>query len=188
MVAAVDEAHRFRSLYEQHQPDVLAYFLRRLDRDDAVDATADVFLTAWRRIGDVPSDTEARPWLFGVARNVLRNQHRTLRRMRRLRAKATTTTGESAPLPETVVVRRERDREVMATLDRLRPQDREILALRLWEEASYDEIAKLMQCSRHAAEQRYGRALRRLRSVSQQSGHGVMSRDRTDLLTEEPTE
>jgi RNA polymerase sigma-70 factor (ECF subfamily) len=188
MVAAVDEAHRFRLLYERHQPDVLAYFLRRLDRDDAVDATADVFVTAWRRIADMPADSEARLWLFGVAHNVLRNHHRSLRRRGRLRAKIATARVDPEPLPETVVVRREQDLEVISILDRLRPQDREVLKLRLWEEASFDEIATVMQCSRHAAEQRYGRALRRLRSVSQPSGHVVMGRTKPDLLTEEHTE
>jgi RNA polymerase sigma-70 factor (ECF subfamily) len=94
-------------LYGEHQPDVLAYFLRRLDRDDAVDATADVFLTAWRRIGDVPANSEARLWLFGVAHNVLRNHRRTLRRVGRLRSKLSATGADSEPLLETVVVRRE---------------------------------------------------------------------------------
>lgn len=184
----MDGTGRFRSLYGEYQPDVLAYFLRRLDRDDAVDATADVFLTAWRRIGDVPANLEARLWLFGVAHNVLRNHRRTLRRVGRLRSKLSATGADPEPLPETVVVRREQDREVIAALDRLRPQDREVLTLRLWEEASFDDIAAVMQCSRHAAEQRYGKALRRLRSVCEGSGHVVMSRLTSDLLTEEQTE
>ena len=184
-VFALDQAGRFRALYGEHQPDVLAYFLRRLPRDDAVDATADVFLTAWRRIDDVPSNPEARLWLFGVARNVLRNQQRSLRRRGRLRAKISSTRGDAEPLPETVVLRREEDREVIAALDRLRPQDREVLTLRLWEEASFDDIAAVMRCSRHAAEQRYGRALRRLRSVTRRSGHEVMSGKNPDLPTKE---
>ncbi len=185
---ALDAAVRFRSLYGEYQPDLLAYFLRRLDRDDAVDATADVFLTAWRRIGDVPSNPEARLWLFGVAHNVLRNHLRTVRRRGRLHSKVATSRIDSELLPEIVVVRREQDREVIAALDRLRPQDREVLTLRLWEEASFDDIAAVMQCSRHAAEQRYGKALRRLRSVCQRSGHVVMSRLRSDLPTEEQSE
>jgi RNA polymerase sigma-70 factor (ECF subfamily) len=186
VVFALDEAGRFRSLYGEFQPDVLAYFLRRLHRDDAVDATADVFLTAWRRIDDVPSNAEARLWLFGVARNVLRNHHRALRRRGRLRLKLWMAGVDSDPLPETVVLRREQDREVITALARLRPQDREVLTLRLWEEASFDDIAAVMRCSRHAAEQRYGRALRRLRCVTRRSGHVVMSGRRTDLPTEEP--
>ena len=51
------------------------------------------------------------------------------------------------------------------------PSDREVLQLRLWEEVSYDDIAELLGCSRHAAEQRYAKALRRLRSVYHHSGH-----------------
>ena len=184
-VFALDEANRFRSLYGEHQPDVLAYFLRRLPRDDAVDAAADVFLTAWRRIDDVPSGPGARLWLFGVARNVLRNQQRGLRRRGRLWAKLSITRVDSDPLPETVVLRREEDREVVAALERLRPQDREVLTLRLWEEASFDDIASLMRCSRHAAEQRYGRALRRLRSATRRSGHEVVSGRSPDLPTKE---
>ena len=186
MVLALDEAGRFRSLYGEYQPDVLAYFLRRLPRDDAVDATADVFLTAWRRISDVPVNPEARLWLFGVARNVLRNHRRTLRRRSRLRLKVSVTGVDADILPETVVLRREQDRELIGALDRLRPQDREVLTLRLWEEASFDDIATVMHCSRHAAEQRYGRALRRLRSATRRSGHEAMSGRRSDLPTEEP--
>lgn len=184
-VFTLDEAGRFRALYGEHQPDVLAYFLRRLSRDDAVDATADVFLTAWRRIDDVPSSPEARLWLFGVARNVLRNHQRSLRRRGRLWVKLAITWVDSDPLPETVLLRREEDREVIDTLDRLRPQDREVLTLRLWEEASFDDIAAVMRCSRHAAEQRYGRALQRLRRVARRSGHEVMSGKRPDLPMKE---
>jgi RNA polymerase sigma factor (sigma-70 family) len=186
MVCVLEEAGRFRSLYEEYQPDVLAYFLRRLPRDDAVDATADVFLIAWRRIEDVPSSAEARLWLFGVARNVLRNRQRSVRRRGRLWAKLSATRGESEPLPETVVLRREEDRAMIAALDQLRPRDREVLKLRLWEEASFDDIAAVMNCSRHAAEQRYGRALRRLRSVTRRSGHGDMHGTSPDLATKEP--
>jgi RNA polymerase sigma-70 factor (ECF subfamily) len=187
-VFTLDNASRFRSLYAEHQPDVLAYFLRRLSRDDAVDATAEVFLTAWRRIDDVPANPEARLWLFGVARNVLRNQQRSLRRRGRLWAKLSITRVDSDPLPETVVVRREEDREVVTALGKLRPQDREVLTLRLWEEASFDDIAAVMRCSRHAAEQRYGRALRRLRSVTGRSGHEVRSGRSPDLPTKELTQ
>jgi RNA polymerase sigma-70 factor (ECF subfamily) len=159
--------------------------MRRLQRDDAVDATAEVFLTAWRRIDDVPSNPDARLWLFGVARNVLRNQERSLRRRGRLWAKLSIARVDSDPLPETVVLRREEDREVVAALGKLRPQDREVLTLRLWEEASFDDIAVVMRCSRHAAEQRYGRALRRLRSVARRSGHEVMDGRGPDLPAKE---
>ena len=37
---------------------------------------AEVFLTAWRRIDQIPSGSEL-PWLYGVAHNVVANQQRS---------------------------------------------------------------------------------------------------------------
>jgi RNA polymerase sigma-70 factor (ECF subfamily) len=162
-------------LYEQHQPDVLAYFYRRLDHEDAVEATADVFLTAWRRLDDVPSGTAARLWLFGVAHNMLSNRQRSNRRLRRLVARVGSLGRPGSELPETVVVRRAEDCEVMDALSHLRPIDREVLTLRLWEEATFTEIGQIVGCSRHAAEQRYGKALQRFRSVWSRTGHVSVS-------------
>jgi RNA polymerase sigma-70 factor (ECF subfamily) len=163
-------------LYKRHQPDVLAYFLRRLNRDDAVEATADVFLTAWRRVEELPPDPEIRPWLFGVAHNVLSNRNRSARRRRRLVARLVRRSDAVTPLaPEMVVVRQAEDEAVVAAMARLPARDREVLALRLWEETSYDEIAAIVGCSRHAAEQRYAKALRRFRRVWGEAGHVSMS-------------
>lgn len=168
----MDGERRARELYERHQPDVLAYFLRRLDREDAVEATADVFLTMWRRIDDVPHGAEARLWLFGVARNVLRNRRRSVRRLRRLAGRCRSAVAPDPPSqPEMVVVRSFEDDAVLKALRELRPMDRDVLTLRLWEEASFDEIALVVGCSRHAAEQRYARALRRFRSAWDGAGH-----------------
>ena len=184
----MDRERRFRLLYEQHQPDVLAYFLRRLAREEAAEAAADVFLTAWRRIDDVPVGTEGRLWLFGVARNVLSNQQRTARRLRRLVPRlATVGPPDPPPLPEAIVVRRTEDLEVLAALDRLRPADREVLTLRLWEQAEFGEIAELVGCSRHAAEQRYSKALRRFRSVWGPAGHVSMTGTDRSLDGQEQT-
>lgn len=167
----MDRETRFRSLYEQQQPDMLAYFLRRLGREDAVEATADVFLVAWRRIDIIPDEPELRPWLFGVARNVLRNRQRAGRRVLRLVSRVASVPTDPEPPPDTVVVRRTEVDEVARALQGMRPRDREVIRLRLWEEASYDEIASVLQCSRHAAEQRYAKALRRLQSVCHLAGH-----------------
>ncbi|MBT8164149.1 MAG: sigma-70 family RNA polymerase sigma factor [Acidimicrobiia bacterium] len=167
----MDTSGQFRALYEEHQPQVLAYFLRRLSRDDAVEATADVFLTAWRRMDDAPPEPEAKLWLFGIARNVLRNRQRSGRRRHRLVSRIATAPIPTAESAEAVAIGQLRDGELVTALNQLRRTDREIVLLRLWEGASYPEIAALLGCSRHAAEQRYAKALRRLRSAFPRTGH-----------------
>ncbi|MBX6384794.1 MAG: RNA polymerase subunit sigma-24 [Microbispora sp.] len=60
-----------------HYADLLAYVRRRTESpEDAADALAETFATAWRRIGDVPAGPPARLWLYGVARRVLANGRR----------------------------------------------------------------------------------------------------------------
>lgn len=71
-----DADGRFRRLYVDHERDVRNYCRRRLRTGDVDDAVADVFVVAWRKIESLPIPAEVRPWLFGVARNVVRNLER----------------------------------------------------------------------------------------------------------------
>jgi DNA-directed RNA polymerase specialized sigma24 family protein len=42
--------HRFRGIFDQHHRAILGFFYRRLDPDEAFDATEDVFLAAWQKL------------------------------------------------------------------------------------------------------------------------------------------
>ena len=76
-------------MYVSHFDAVLGYALRRTDRaEDAADVTAETFLVAWRRLAHVPTGTETRPWLYGVARRVLANHRRGDHRRTRARRPA----------------------------------------------------------------------------------------------------
>lgn len=59
-------------------PALLGYFLRRVTvAEDAADLVSETMITAWKASRRVPEDPqEARMWLFGVARNVLRHHVR----------------------------------------------------------------------------------------------------------------
>lgn len=171
MTSVVSLEQRFSVLYKEQQPDVLAFFLRRLVHEEAVEAAADVFVIAWRRMDDVPEGIDGRRWLFGVARNELRNHARSHRRWGRLITRVGSEPSDAPQLPETVVVRRAEEEETLNALARLKIRDREVILLRLWEEVSFDDIGAVIGCSHHAAEQRYAKALRRLRSVVGPIGH-----------------
>jgi RNA polymerase sigma factor (sigma-70 family) len=80
-----DEEERLAALWSEHISALVLYALRRCPtRADAFDVVSEVYLVAWRRIGDVPAGADARPWLFGVARNVVKNVERGERRRSRL--------------------------------------------------------------------------------------------------------
>jgi RNA polymerase sigma-70 factor, ECF subfamily len=152
----------FESLYMRHHRQVLAYCAKRTSRPDAWDATAEVFVVAWRRLDEVPPRDEALAWLLGVAYRVLANQRRTTLRGRRLNERVALADWAGVPRPDELLIRSEESRQVIEALARLRPPDREILQLTLWEDLSPVEIAEVLGISRAAVDQRYYRAKRRL--------------------------
>ena len=153
---------RFRVIYDATYQDVFAYCLRRSSVEDAKDATADVYLVAWRRIDDVPGGHEALPWLYGVARKVLGNQRRSRSRLGSLANRIRNETPEAQVTPEAAVVRRERDQEVVDALGKLREPDSEVIRLALWEELPHADIARILGCSDRAVTMRLHRAMKRL--------------------------
>jgi len=152
----------FRRIYDDHHAAVLAYCLRRAPLEDAKDAAEEAFLVAWRRIDNVPTGEGSLPWLYGVARRVLANQRRSRARATRLWARLRSNPPTLWPDPETVVVRREQDRELLAALERLKPTDQEVIRLSMWEELPQAAIGAVLGCSDRAVTMRLHRALKRL--------------------------
>ena len=133
-----EEKARFRRLFEDHGEQVLLYFKRRTDADSAHDGAADTFLVAWRRIDEIPLEKEL-PWLYGVARRVLSQQRRSSGRRLNLTRKLSGLAEADAPAPDTVVLRNSEYVAVTTALERLKPRDRELLRLAVWEELPHAE-------------------------------------------------
>lgn len=152
---------RFRLIYKAHYHRVLGYTLRRTKTSqDAADIVAETFLTAWRKIEEVPGGNEARLWLYAVARRALANHHRGEQRRERLRASMEA----DWPLRDQWASSRgERLHGVAEAFGRLRPEERDLLGLISWEGLTYEELASVLHCSVNAARIRVHRARQRLR-------------------------
>lgn len=156
-----NDAH-YRRVYDDHYRAILAYCLRRVPSADAQDAANEVFTIAWRRIDEVPDDEKLRPWLYGVAYRVLSHHWRAQGR----RNKLTTRLGSmrpnpSEPMDEQMVMRQDYEL-VRKAAARLKPLDREVLRLVMWEEMSHDQVADMLGSTGPAVKQRFHRAKSRL--------------------------
>jgi RNA polymerase sigma factor (sigma-70 family) len=157
-----ERRQRFEEVYAANCGPILGYVLRRTGNShDAADAAAETFLTAWRRLDDVPPGDQARLWLYGVARRVLANQQRGEHRRSELadRLRTELTTAYRAPEYAGELA------GIAAAFRTLPEADRELLALVGWEELDNGQAAAVLGCSRNAVRIRLHRARRRLTSA-----------------------
>jgi RNA polymerase sigma factor (sigma-70 family) len=172
--SASERTRRFETLFASYSADVVSYCgWRASSPSDAQDAVADVFLTAWRRLDDVPEDEAARVWLYATARRVMANQRRSRRRGVALRERLALEAPSAAhDVPPS-------DREealVHEALRRLGQRDREVLLLSEWEGLAPAQIAAVLGCVTVTARGRLHRARQRFRAAFEE----LLARDETD--------
>jgi RNA polymerase sigma-70 factor (ECF subfamily) len=157
-----DKRRRIERAVPEHSPALLAYFVRRVvPADAAADLLAETLLALWKRANALPArDEEIRPWMFGIARNVLlHHQRSTARRLalgERLRNQLS---AEPAPGFVDVSVFGELH-DALGTLDQT---DRDIIGLLHWDCLSHVEIARVLRMKEGTVRSRYHRARERLR-------------------------
>ena len=157
-----DDERRFRALFADHRRAVLGFALRRVaDPADAADVLAETFLTAWRRLDDVPARDGTRPWLLAVARRVLANQRRGLKRHAGLAERMAGELASHAPVAARVD---NEDLGLHDALARLSDSDRELLLLSAWDGLTPAQIASVTGLHRATVRTRLHRARRRLRA------------------------
>lgn len=127
---------------------------------DADEAVQETLLRAHRAIATYRAEGSIKAWLCGIARHVCAHMLETRRRGREL-LEVVPTEGEAR---DTFALRR-RARLLRDALDKLKPSEREALALRYVADLSHREIAEVSGLDEAAARKRVSRALERLRSV-----------------------
>jgi RNA polymerase sigma-70 factor (ECF subfamily) len=155
-----ERTRRFDAIFASYSSDIVAYCgWRAASASDAQDAVAEVFLTAWRRLDELPDDDSARVWLYATARRVIANQRRSNRRRAALQERLSR---EPAPVPDGATPELD---AVHEALGRLGPRDREVLLLAEWEGLSPAQIASVLGCLTVTARGRLHRARRRFRAA-----------------------
>ena len=137
------------------------------DAADAEDAAQEAFVNAYYALGRFRPGAPFRPWLLRIVANEARNRRMAAHRRTDLaqRAQVAQTSGEAAPSPEAAAEADEFRATLVASLRRLRDDDRLILAYRLFFDLSEAEMAEALKCPRGTVKSRLSRALGRLRAV-----------------------
>lgn len=163
LLASAKDARAFGVLYDRYADQIRRYHLRRCrDQEAAFDLVAETFAQAWcvRRAFRNEADGSAAPWLYGIARNVLRQ---SVRRERleddaRQRLGVLEQSGRSDVTPEESWLEGADE-----LLESLPAEQRQALEMRVVEDMTYDRVARRLAITPENARMRVHRALKALR-------------------------
>lgn len=159
LITACQQGDReaFRCLFEAHKDRVYSMAVYTLggDRAAAEDVTQEVFLHVFTRIGQFRAEADFATWLYRLVANACVDERRRRRRWVPLDA-----------LAEQASLRREEECEtredVRTALAELSPELRSAVLLKYFEELSYDEMARVLDCPKGTVASRLHRGLKLL--------------------------
>ena len=155
LVAARDEA-AFQRLYGRYADRVFRYALTLLrDRHLAEEVVQETMVAVWRGAGSFKGGSQVSTWIFGIARN-------QAHALRRREARGAREPEEPLVLPDPAGPL-EREGRVLAALEGLPPEQREVVVLAFYEGLSYREIAELLGVPEGTVKSRMYFAKRKLR-------------------------
>jgi RNA polymerase sigma factor (sigma-70 family) len=167
------EPEQFAVLFDRHAPLIYRYAARRIGAEAADDLVAETFLAAFgkRRRYDT-SYPDARPWLYGIATNLVGQHRREELRQYRIRRTALPeldAPGHAERVAASVTAHGMRS-QLTAALAGLPDGERDVLILIAWEQLSYVEAARALGIPLGTVRSRLNRARARLRGALAAAG------------------
>ncbi|MGW0801395.1 RNA polymerase sigma factor [Nonomuraea sp. NPDC002799] len=158
----------FAALFDRYYSSIHGYAERRLSRPLADDIAAETFLIAFDRRDTYDlSRSDVRPWLYGIASNLISRHYRA--EIRQYRALARTDAGEfvedhAERVVDSVAALATRGR-LAAALAGLAAGDRDVLLLVAWAELTSDEVGRALGVPAGTVRSRLHRARTKIRAV-----------------------
>jgi RNA polymerase sigma-70 factor (ECF subfamily) len=164
-----DEPEQFAALFDRYGDAVHRYVARRIGPDAAEDLTAETFTTAFQRRHSYDlTCAEARPWLFGIATNLMSRHRRAEARRFKALAKVPQPVEHEEPLADRAVAKVGATgvrRELAAALAKLSARQRDVLLLVAWGDLGYEETAQALGVPIGTVRSRLNRARSKLREA-----------------------
>lgn len=152
-------------VFDEHFAEIHRYIARRLSSDLADDLAADVFVAAMRGVHD-PARGEIRPWLYGIATNLIARHRRT--ELRRWKALSRTPVDETDSHEDETVARvaaRSLTSALAGALATLKRADRDVVLLIALGGLTHAEVATALGIPYGTVASRLNRARKQLRAV-----------------------
>jgi RNA polymerase sigma-70 factor (ECF subfamily) len=172
ITSSLARPERFEAVFDRHFASIHRYLERRLGRDLADELAAETFTQAFAsRERYDGSHESARPWLFGIAANLIRRHHRTEGRRSAAYARAgADVESDAAPNLDGRIDAAAQRSDLASALAALPEGERDALLLFAWADLSYEEIGRALDVPTGTVKSRIWRARSRLRELLRDCG------------------
>lgn len=159
----------FHALDALLRPRLLRYFLAHgFAREDAEELVQKTLVRVFQGVGGLREESRFLGWLFAIARNLRCSAHGQRRREQRHRGSGVEGLTETPDRhPAVALEQRQIERQqleaLQAAVERLPPQQRECLRLRVREDLTYEDVAATLGLSVNTVRNHLAEARRRLR-------------------------
>ena len=191
IVASAGRPATFGLIFDRHATVLHRYLVRRVGPDAAESALGELFRIAFEKRATYDLDRpSARPWLYGIATNLVARHRRTearrlaaVARLAGQRLPANDRTLDVADDVSSRVDAVERWNRVARAVNELPQPERDALVLHVWESLSYDDIADALGVPIGTVRSRLSRARGRLRELDPVTGEQPHDTTTTDART-----
>jgi RNA polymerase sigma-70 factor (ECF subfamily) len=156
---SLSDGMAFAGVFDRHYSAIHRFLSGRVGRDLADDLSSETFAVAFRRRATYDRLREdARPWLFGIAANLLRDHRRSEERRLRAYSRAAPEIADSEDGAPKL------DGPLAVALLSLSVEERNLILLFAWAELSYEQLAEALSLPVGTVRSRLSRTREKLRA------------------------
>lgn len=165
IVGSWEDPARFAAIFDRHYDAIHRFLSTRVGRR-AEDLTSEVFKIALQQRDRYDPDyPSAKPWLFGIASRLAKQQHRREAQTQEVASRMGPESGDATQAsPEQRLHELAPSSPVADALMQLPARDREPLLLHVWDDLSYEDVARAIDVPIGTVRSRIHRARRDLRT------------------------
>ncbi len=160
------ETEAFEILVRRHEKTIFNLVYRMLgDYDEAAEISQEVFLSAFRAVGQFRGEANFSTWLYRIALNHASTRRRSLgtRQQRMLPIESANPLSDPEPGPPEILEKQEIRERVQLALSQLDPEDAAVILLRDLQDVPYDEVARMLEIPVGTVKSRLHRARQALK-------------------------